>query len=421
METAQIKLQRLEIIPITTVLMIMQIIQPGKVWMILLVGMVVLTAVSYAWARSLRAGLTLTREIRFGWSQVGDHLQERFRLSNEGWAPGVWIAVWDHSDLAGYRASTIVDLGGNAGRHWFKSGVCERRGLFTIGPTSLRTGDPFGLFDVRLEYPDTSHMMVMPPVVSLPAIQVAPGGRVGEGDSLAAALEHTVSASGVREYQPGDSLRYIHWPTTVRRGSYYVRTFDTTPASDYWIFLDLYQDVQAGEGDDATQEHAIILAASLTNRFIEGGKAVGLAGEGGGLIWEPPRLEESQKWQILRSLALAGEGDRPLADLLEGARRSLKHRSSLIVITPDLSGDWLDPLLLYLQRGIVPTVLLLDTPAFGGKGNLEKIQRRLVELEIRFYVIDSEFMDRAEKQALVDREMAEERIEARKMLWRPIS
>jgi len=421
METAQIKLQRLEIIPITTVLMVMQIIQPGKAWMVLLVGMVVLTAVSYAWARSLMAGLTLTREIRFGWSQVGDHLQERFRLSNEGWAPGVWIAVWDHSDLAGYRASTVVGLGGNAGRHWFKSGVCERRGLYTIGPTSLRTGDPFGLFDVRLEYPDTSHMMVMPPVVSLPAIQVAPGGRVGEGDSLAAALEHTVSASGVREYQPGDSLRYIHWPTTVRRGSYYVRTFDTTPASDYWIFLDLYQDVQAGEGDDATQEHAIILAASLTNRFIEGGKAVGLAGEGGGLIWEPPRLEESQKWQILRSLALAGEGDRPLADLLEGARRSLKHRSSLIVITPDLTGDWLNPLLLYLQRGIVPTVLLLDTPAFGGKGNLEKIQRRLVELEIRFYVIGPEFMDRAEKQALVDREMAEERIEARKMLWRPIS
>lgn len=421
MENSRIELQNKFLVPLLIVLLIMQIIQPNKVWMVLLVGIVTLIGSSYFWARSLQYGLHLTREMRFGWSQVGDYLQERFYLNNEGWAPALWIAVWDHSDLAGYQASTIMDIGGNAVRHWFKKGVCEKRGLYTLGPTSLRTGDPFGIFDVWLEYADTSNMMVMPPIVSLPAIQVAPGGRIGEGDSKDKSLDRTVSAAGVREYQPGDSLRFIHWPTTVRRGKYYVRTFDSNPASDYWIFLDLFAGVQAGEGERATEEHSIILAASLTNRFIEGGKEVGLAGHGERLIWETPLLEETQKWKILRALALAKLGTKSLAETLTGARRSLKYRSSLILITPDLSGDWLDPLLLYMQRGIVPTVLLLDAPAFGGSGDLPGIKRRLYELNIRFYVIDPEFLDRAEKRGISLDKRREGLVEARKMSWRSIS
>lgn len=420
MESADIKFRKKIVIPLFLVLLVTQIIQPSKVWMVLLVGITVLTGISFLWARSLKNGLKLTREMRFGWSQVGDHLQERFYLTNEGWAPAVWMTVWDHSDLAGYRASTVMDIGGNAVRHWFKTGVCERRGLFTIGPTSLRTGDPFGIFDVWLDYSATANMMVMPPIVSLPTILVAPGGRAGEGDSLTRALEQTVSASGVREYQPGDSLRFIHWPTTVRRGEYYVRTFDSTPASDYWIFLDLYQQVQVGEGEEATEEHGIILAASLANRFLEGGRAVGLAAQGETLIWDLPRLEETQKWQILRSLALAEPGEKSLEELLSGARGSLKYTSSLVIITPDLSGNWLDPLLLYIQRGIVPTVLLLDAPGFGGGGDLEWIQDRLYELNIRFYVIGPDYLNRAERKLPARREEGQQGLEARKMSWRPL-
>jgi uncharacterized protein (DUF58 family) len=420
MDSAVIKLRQKILIPLWLVLLISQIIQPSKVWMVLLVGITLLGGLGYFWARSLKNGLKLTREMRFGWSQVGDHLQERFYLSNEGWAPAVWMTVWDHSDLAGYRASTVMDIGGNAVRHWFKSGVCERRGLFTIGPTSLRTGDPFGLFDVWLDYSATSNMMVMPPIVSLPAIQVAPGGRVGEGDSLARALEQTVSASGVREYQDGDSLRFVHWPTSIRRGTYYVRTFDSTPASDYWIFLDLFEGVQVGEGEQATEEHGIILAASLANRFLDSGRAVGLAAQGESLIWDTPRLEESQKWQILRSLALAEPGQKPLKELLAGARGALKYTSSLVIITPDLTGAWLDPLLLYIQRGIIPTVLLLDAPGFGGEGDLSWIQDRLYELSIKFYLIGPDFLDRAERKPALNGGQQQDTREARKMSWRPL-
>ena len=45
---------------------------------------------SFAWARSLARSLRLIREMRFGWAQVGDQLEERFTLINHGVYPAIW-------------------------------------------------------------------------------------------------------------------------------------------------------------------------------------------------------------------------------------------------------------------------------------------------------------------------------------------
>ncbi|OQY26870.1 MAG: hypothetical protein B6I38_10760 [Anaerolineaceae bacterium 4572_5.1] len=400
----------------------MQIVWPDKIWMIFLVGMTGIFILSYFWARSLRKNLLLTREMRFGWSQVGDRLQERFNLSNKGWAPATWIAILDHSDLAGYEANTIAKIGGNGFQHWFRSGVCSRRGLYTIGPTSLRTGDPFGIFTVSIKYLATTNMVVVPPVVALPAIEVAPGGRIGEGVRVVKTLDQTVTASGVREYRPEDSLRFIHWPTTARRDEFFVRTFDSTPASDRWIFLDLFQEAQAGREEQATEEHGIILAASLANRALENGKGVGLALHGETLTWLPPCLEESQKWAIMRALAMAQTGELSLKAFLERTRKSIKHRSSLVIITPDLSGEWLDPLGLLMRRGIVPTVLLIDAAAFGGEGDVKRVEEGLMALGAEHYLIGPEFLDGVETRFVdLGQDDAPAQLEPRKVPWRSIA
>ena len=77
-------------------LFLLQLLVPFKGWMILLIGLGGAWLVSYYWARSLARGLELVREMRYGWAQVGDQLQERFTLSNRGWAPASWVAILDH-------------------------------------------------------------------------------------------------------------------------------------------------------------------------------------------------------------------------------------------------------------------------------------------------------------------------------------
>jgi uncharacterized protein (DUF58 family) len=393
---AKIQLNSRLVVILLGVLLLIQLIHPFKGWMVLLVGLGGAFYFSYLWARSLQEGLSIKREMRFGWSQVGDRLQERFTLINEGWAPAIWIGVMDLSDMPGYQVSTVTGVGGRSLKHWFKRGVCTRRGLYTLGPTSLQTGDPFGFFSVDLKYSTTSTMMVMPPIVPLPSIDVAPGGRIGEGRVIVSSLEQTTSVSSVREYMPGDHMRRIHWPTSARKGDFYVRTFDSTPSSDWWIYLDLNLEVQAGEAEAATEEHAIILAASLTDQGIRSGKAVGLVSHGDELIWLPPRLEEDQRWEILRALALIEPGKRNLADLLSATRSTVRQRSSLVIITPDVEGSWLDALVLLMRRGVVPTILLMDVPAFGGDRETSRLENTLLDLGVHHYRISPDLLDRPE-------------------------
>lgn len=389
--------------------------------MILLVGLSTVFVICYYWARTLKDNIDLVREMQFGWSKVGDELSELFRLENKGWASALWIYVEDHSDLPGYSGSRITRIRGNYQRRWFERGICERRGLYTIGPSTVYTGDPLGLFEVKIEYPATSNMMVMPPIVSLPLIQIAPGGRIGGGMNTERSWDHTVTASGVREYIPGDNLRHIHWPTSARRGELYVRTFDSTPSSDQWIFLDMNRAVHHGEGDQASEEHGIILAASMMNRSLNRGQAVGFGANGKELSWFPPHFGETQKWTILRALALLDKGDQPLIRLLDVARRSLRYRSSIIIITADLSTAWIQPISLLRKKNIIPTILLLNAPAFGGSGSSEQIRERLISLGINHTLINPDFLDSFQIElAASQRRREEEFKETRKIHWRPL-
>jgi len=394
--TIKIKFRSYLLPVLSLVLLGFQLFSPFKGWMILLTGFGGAWLLSYLWVRSLARGLHLVREMRFGWAQVGDSIQERFTLRNRGWAPALWIMVIDHSDMPGYKISAVIGVGNGERRHWFSRGSCARRGLFTLGPTSLETGDPFGIYRLRLDYQASFTMLVVPPVVHLPSIEIAPGGRAGEGRRFHRALEQTISAGSVREYIPGDDMRRLHWATTARRGEPYMRVFEHTPASDWWIVLDMDEKVQAGEGLNATDEHGVVLAASLASQGLRLGKAVGLVMHGQDLNWQRPAFGDLHRWEMLRALAHVRRGQTPLATLLERTRGALGQRTSLILITPSLDADWLRALGLLLRRDIIPTVLLLDASSFGGEGNVSFVEQMLAKQGVTFYRISADMLEQPE-------------------------
>ena len=380
-------------------LLLLQLAVPYRGWMVLLVGLGGGWLVSYLWARSLARQLRFTREMRFGWAQVGDRLQERFTLTNDGWAPALWAEVVDHSTLPDYKTDTVRHVSGWSSTQWQSKGLCTRRGLFTLGPTSVRTGDPLGLYTVSLHSAESMALMVTPSILTLPVIDVAPGGRVGKGRRPRAhSPDYTISASGVRGYVPGDSWRWIHWRMSAHMDDLLVRRFDNEPASDWWILLDLDQRVQLGQGQDSTEEHGVMLAASLADYGLRSGRAVGLVAHSHELVWLPPRGGDGQRMAILQALALASPGTRPLADLVRGGivRPTSGKRPSLILITPAAKGDWVEALLPLLRSGIAPTVLLLDPRSYGGTHDVSATLAFLTDLGVVHDVITRELFDRPE-------------------------
>ena len=381
------------------VLIMMQVVDTYKGWVILSTGLGLVWLTSYLWARSLAYGLSLTREMRFGWSQVGDHLEERFTLHNKSALPAPWVEVRDHSDMPSYHPGRATRIDQLSNSSWRTQGVCSSRGLFTLGPTSLHSADPFGIYSVTIEDPATATLAVMPPVIPLPAIPVSQGGRAGEARPRGGAPEQTVSVSSVRPYTPGDSLHSIHWRTTARRGSPFVRIFDGTPAGDWWIFLDLEQGVQAGEGWNSTIEHGVILAASLADQGLRERRAVGLVVNSQELVWLAPQQGGNRRWEVLRSLALVKPGTRSLAELLTRTKPAIGKRSSLVLITPNQEGEWIEALLPLTWLGAVPTVLLFERAAFEGDSRREDappLLRHLDQLGIRSYPVTPELVDRPE-------------------------
>ena len=407
MKTQQkIRLNSLILPVLLAVFFVMQILDPSSVWVVLLVGLGAALAVSFLWISSLSQNLRLVRQMRFGWAQVGDRLEERFTLENPGWAACLWVEIEDRSNMPGYQADLVTGVDGRSRTEWRTDAICSRRGLFTIGPTSLITGDPFGIFTLSIQDPASRVVMVVPPIVPLPAIEVAPGGRSGSGRPRSNAPERTVSASNVRQYVPGDNLHHIHWKTTARRGSPFIRIFDGTPTGDWRIILDLDQAVQVGEEWDSTEEHGVVLAASLADRGLRLRRSVGLAVNGSETIWLPPQSGDNQRWDILRALAVVHQGSRPLGEFLRLIEPDIRPNTSLVLITPSLDESWFKALLPLLWRGVIPTVLLLDAASFAqpsdpvqpveSKPKTKGLASQLANFGVNYYLITRDLLDKAE-------------------------
>ncbi|MBN8655158.1 MAG: DUF58 domain-containing protein [Anaerolineae bacterium] len=373
--------------------LLVQFIDPSRVWVILLIVMGGTWFFCFWWVRGLARSLTFKREMRFGWAQVGDKLEERFTLTNSFNLPAVWVAIEDLSTLPDHYASLATGVDGNSTSQWKILSQCTRRGVFTLGGTILETGDPFGIYTLTLKDTSSSTLAVMPPVVSLPRFDVLTSGWAGEGRPSPRSLEETINASFTREMVPGDPMRLIHWSTTARKNKFHVREFDGTHAGGWWILLDLHKDSQAGTGWDSTEEHAVILASSLITQGLNEEHSVGLAINGHEPTWQVPRRNDYQARSLLKSLAVATPSEHTLKEFIQRNSRSLGRRSSVLIVTASYDPAWVESLVPLMRRGVLPTVFLFDVNTFGTVADTKAISSTLQSLGVPCHIIPKEMLD----------------------------
>ncbi len=173
-------------------------------------------------------------------AQVGHALNEVFSVRNASVLPKLWIEVRDHSTLPNHNASHVVPtLMPRRKYGWDTNTICTRRGQFTLGPMTIVSGDPFGLFQFPRKIEATTRIIVYPPTVQIHRF-ATPIGTLSGGEAVRRRAHFiTTNASGVREYQPGDSFNRIHWRSTARRDRLLVKEFELDPLADVWVFLDL--------------------------------------------------------------------------------------------------------------------------------------------------------------------------------------
>ena len=133
-------------------LLLAALLLPGRIWTTLLVGLGGLFVVAFLWSWQLAGGLHGRRQLRFGWVAVGDRLSEGFTLINDSLLPAFWVEVEDRSNVPGYSPAVVRSVGGTGSLQWRQDAICQQRGRFHLGPWTLHSGDPFGIFTVTVEY-----------------------------------------------------------------------------------------------------------------------------------------------------------------------------------------------------------------------------------------------------------------------------
>lgn len=357
---------------------------PNRVWNTLLIGLGGLLLVGYLWVWLLANDLYASRKLRFGWVAVGDRLEEQFELVNNATIPALWVEIIDFSNIPGYKPAVVRSVPSSNRNRWRDSAVCTQRGQFSLGPWAIRSSDPFGLFQMTRFYPSTQEIIIHPPIHGHLPIPLPSGSSSGRAQVRRRSWRATANAATVRPYQPGDPLRWIHWPTSARKDSLFVRLFDQDAAGDIWLLLDCDAAVQLGDnnnGANSTIEQAVLLAASLAARAVRQNRAVGLAGYGRSPQIVHTGSGQGQQWRILRALALLkADGDTSLAAALYDLGGIARRGTAVIIITPTDSGEWLPQLLRLAQQGIESNVVLLDRPSFGGPGSSIGLQTAVRQL-----------------------------------------
>ena len=227
-------------------LLIAQLTSPARPWMILLTGLALTLGISWLWARAMRDNVHARRWSAGAWVVVGDSIIEHFEIVNESLLPVLWAEMVDFSDVPGYEIGRVAAVGGQGAFAWQSEGVCTRRGVFTLGPWELRLSDPLGLFEITIRYPESRSLLVYPRIMRLPEFPLPHGRSSGRASHRRRTLIQADQVAAARPWQPGDSMRLVHWKQTAHRDELMIKEFEQEPAGDIWLML--YLD-EAGRRD----------------------------------------------------------------------------------------------------------------------------------------------------------------------------
>ena len=149
----------------------------------------------------------------------------------------------------------------------------RKRGVHTIGPLQIVVSDPFGLFSRRIALASASggEAVIYPRPISLRGSAARTGSEahaISTGERARGA-ESGLDFYGVRDYQPGDELRRIHWPTTAHHAKLTVIEFDQGVSDNVAVLLDTRAGTEFGSGIRTTLEVAVQAAASLARWTLD--------------------------------------------------------------------------------------------------------------------------------------------------------
>lgn len=167
---------------------------------------------------------------------VGEPATGRIVVTNEARTPMLPILVELPVGLSAARFVLPALTPGTAHEELFVVPT-SRRGVIRVGPATTVQGDPLGLMRRTLTWTERTELFVHPRTVALESLG-AGLLRDLEGSTTEDVSMSDLAFHALREYQPGDDRRYIHWRSSAKAGRLLVRQFLDTRRSHVTVIVD---------------------------------------------------------------------------------------------------------------------------------------------------------------------------------------
>jgi uncharacterized protein (DUF58 family) len=360
------------ILPFLIVLLAVAFLTRADLFFYLLYALFGIYVFGRMWARRSLASVSLHRQ-HDRRVFLGETLTVKVEVCNRSWLPVLWLRLSDTvpGELTpGAAFRHVISLLPRESLSLDYTLLGRRRGYYRIGPLVTLGGDLLGSATYEGRQAEAGSLIVYPKIVALTALGLSSQSPAGTLPSRERIFEDPARIQGVRDYQPGDSLRAMDWKTSARLGTLQVRRYEPTIALETAIFLNLSAgDYVSRERYQAT-ELGIVIAASMAVHLVEKRQAVALYTNGCDPLAEPTSAQPSLplrkgREHLMHTLDLLARievtpEDRalPFLDLLSRRSLGLPWGSTVVVMTPREVEGLLDTLLVLRRRGLLVTLVL---------------------------------------------------------------
>lgn len=310
--------------------------------------------VSRMWSRLSLRRIGCERSLSTHALFPGEQLLLTIRMSNQKILPLPWVELsqpipprllHDSQDAIDDSAhlSRSLSMPWYSRLTWRQTITAQRRGYYVIPPLTLTSGDILGLYPRMADALSYDHVSVYPhlyPVRRLPLQRTDATGDLLGRTSL---QEDPTRMRGIRDYQPHDGFRRVHWKASARHQSLKVKLHE--PAALSQANLVLVADGFDTFADDTPFELAVSTAASTARYCIEHQMQIGLVSNvalvaGKGKAHLAPGNSNAHLIALLELLARATPSAETTFEVLSRRLREIaRSGAALLIITGPLQSS----------------------------------------------------------------------------------
>lgn len=212
---------------------------------------------------------------------------------------------------------------------------CPLKGVYEIGPVSIRSHDPFYLFYNEMNINYTTRLTVFPQTREIKELFLkSRQPKMYPGEMRVKMPGPGYEFWGIREYVPGDSFKMINWKAYASTGRLLVNENERESVSDITIVFDAREVSGIGIESDNANIYGARAAATLTQYFLGRRDSVSLVVYSDKVMTIKKGGGQKQLYEILTALAgAAPRGDIPLQGIVSVALPYLPRHSPVIVIS----------------------------------------------------------------------------------------